>query len=29
MLVTVLLSHAGDGVAKVTWQWHDAEAESC
>jgi hypothetical protein len=25
----VLLSHAGDGAAEVTWQWHDVDAKSC
>jgi hypothetical protein len=29
MLVTVLLSHAGDGAAEVTWPRRDIDAESC
>jgi hypothetical protein len=29
MLMTILLSHAGDGAAKVTWPQHDVDAESC
>jgi hypothetical protein len=29
MLVTVLLSHAGDGVAEVTWPQRDVDVESC
>jgi hypothetical protein len=24
-----LLSHAGNGIVKVTWPWCDVEAESC
>jgi hypothetical protein len=29
MVVTILSSHAGDGAARVTWQHHDVDAESC
>jgi hypothetical protein len=29
MLVTILLSHAGDDAADSTWPWCDVEAESC
>jgi hypothetical protein len=29
MLATMLLSHASDGPAKVTWPWSDVDAESC
>jgi hypothetical protein len=24
-----MLSHVGDGAAKVTWLWHDVNAKSC
>jgi hypothetical protein len=29
MLATILLSHAGDGAAGVTWPQCDIDAESC
>jgi hypothetical protein len=29
MLVTVMLSHAGDGAAEVNWPWRDVDAEPC
>jgi hypothetical protein len=29
MLVTVLLSHAGDDTAEATWPRRDVDAESC
>jgi hypothetical protein len=29
MLVTVLLSLAGDGATRMTWPRHDVDAESC
>jgi hypothetical protein len=29
MLATVLLSHAGDGAAEVTWPRRDVDVESC
>jgi hypothetical protein len=29
MLATVLLSHASDDAAEVTWLWRHVEAESC
>jgi hypothetical protein len=28
-LVMALPSYAGDGVAEVTWPWHDVDAEPC
>jgi hypothetical protein len=28
MLVIILLSHAGDDLAEVTWSWSDADVES-
>jgi hypothetical protein len=29
MLVTTLLSHAGDGATGATWPQHDIDVESC
>jgi hypothetical protein len=29
MLATVLLSHAGDSAAGVTWPWRNVDVESC
>jgi hypothetical protein len=29
MLTTMLSSHAGDGIARVTWPRHEVDVESC
>jgi hypothetical protein len=29
MLVTMLLSHDGDGAAKASWPWRVVDVESC